>query len=96
MKEPYVRVSHKPTDKVFPDAGDYCRFWFEPAMKAAKVNNYTWPCNRHTFCSWLAMAGASMKEIQELAGHKTISMTASYMHPAPQVTVAASERMVTV
>lgn len=37
-------------------------------------------CNRHTFCSWLAMAGASIKEIQEAAGHKTITMSARYSH----------------
>jgi hypothetical protein len=29
---------------------------------------------------WLAMAGASIKEIQELAGHKTITMSARYSH----------------
>ena len=81
MKEQFGRASHKSNDKVFPHAGDYCRFWFEPAMKAAKVKDYTWHCNRHTFCSWLAMAGVSMKEIQELAGHKTISMTAKVFAP---------------
>ena len=44
---------------------------------------YVWHCNRHTFCSWLAMAGATIKEIQELAGHKTITMSASYAHSHP-------------
>jgi integrase len=94
MREQHRRVPHSSADKVFPRAGDYCRFWFEPALREAKIKEYTWHCNRHTFCSWLAMAGASMKEVQELAGHKTISMTARYMHLAPQVTVVASERMV--
>lgn len=87
-------VAHKPTDKVFPEAGDYCRFWFEPAIKEAGIDGYTWHNNRHTFCSWLAMAGVSIKEIQELAGHKTIAISARYAHLSPERTAAASERLV--
>ena len=87
-------VKHKPTDRVFPEAGDYCRFWFEPAIKEAEISEYTWHNNRHTFCSWLAMAGVSIKEIQELAGHKTIAMSARYAHLSPERTAAASERLV--
>lgn len=94
IKKQQKLVPHKPTDPVFPDAGDYCRFWFEPCLKEAKIDNYTCHCNRHTFCSWLAIDGVSMKAIQELATHKTITMTARYMHLTPQTTAAASERMV--
>ncbi|MGA2754061.1 MAG: site-specific integrase [Terracidiphilus sp.] len=94
MKQQQKMVPHEPTDPVFPNAGDYCRFWFEPCLKKAKIDNYTWHCNRHTFCSWLALEGVSMKAIQELACHKSIAMTARYMHLAPQTTAAASERMV--
>jgi integrase len=35
---------------------------------------------RHTFCSRLAQRGVSLKVIQELAGHKTIQMSARYAH----------------
>jgi integrase len=87
-------VPHKPADPIFPEAGDYCRFWFEPALKEAGIIGYTWHCNRHTFCSWLAMAAVSIKEIQELAGHKTITMSARYAHLSPERTAAASERLV--
>ena len=38
---------------------------------------------RHTFCSRLAMAGASTMAIKELAGHQQISTTQKYMHLAP-------------
>jgi site-specific recombinase XerD len=44
----------------------------------------------------LAMAGVSIKEIQVLAGHKTITMSAWYAHLSPEVTVTASKRMVRV
>lgn len=36
----------------------------------------------------------SIKEIQELVGHKTITMAARYAHLSPHVTATASERMV--
>lgn len=38
---------------------------------------------RHTFCSRLAVAGASTMAIKELAGHQQISTTQKYMHLAP-------------
>ncbi|HXX65853.1 MAG TPA: tyrosine-type recombinase/integrase [Polyangiaceae bacterium] len=38
---------------------------------------------RHTFCSHLAMRGASPKAIQELAGHESLTTTLRYMHLAP-------------
>ena len=67
---------------MFPREGDADRFdtrsWFQPCLAEAGIQGYVWHCNRHTFCSWLAMAGATIKEIQELAGHKTITMSARY------------------
>jgi site-specific recombinase XerD len=60
----------------------------------AKIADYTWHNNRHTFCSWLALAGVSIKEIQVLAGHKTITMAARYAHLSPEATASASERLV--
>jgi integrase len=94
LKKQRKLVAHKPGDLVFPEAGDYCRFWFEPSVAEAKITEYTWHNNRHTFCSWLALAGVSLKEIQELAGHKTIAMSARYAHLSPERTATASERLV--
>ena len=39
------------------------------------------------------MAGASIKEIQEAAGHKTITMSARYGHLSPEHRLAAMERI---
>lgn len=50
--------------------------WFKPALTQAKIENYRWHDNRHTFCSRLAMRGENLKVIQQLAGHKTIQMSA--------------------
>jgi integrase len=38
---------------------------------------------RHTFCSHLAMRGAPVKAIQELAGHADLKTTLRYMHLSP-------------
>jgi len=39
---------------------------------------------RHTYISRLIMAGADVRTVQELAGHKTIGMTMRYAHLAPE------------
>lgn len=58
--------------------------WFPLAVANAGISKFTWHCLRHTFCSRLVMAGVNLKVVQELAGHKSITMTARYAHLAPQ------------
>ena len=53
---------------------------FATAMKVAGVNEFTWHCLRHTTASYLAMNGASLAEIAEVLGHKTLSMVKRYSH----------------
>jgi site-specific recombinase XerD len=69
------------------------RCWFEPVIEAAKLNDFTWHCLRHTFASRLVMAGVDIRTVQELLGHKTIGMTVRYSHLAPRHTLAAVERL---
>ena len=56
------------------------RYWFATTLADAKITRYRWHDNRHTFCSRLAMRGENLKVIQQLAGHKTIQMSARYAH----------------
>jgi len=67
-----------PSDAVF-SVGDNKK-WFGSALRRAKIKNFRWHDLRHTFCSRLAQSGASLKVIQEAAGHKTIQMAARYSH----------------
>jgi site-specific recombinase XerC len=39
------------------------------------------------------MAGATIKEIQELAGHKTISISARYAHLSPDHKLSVIDRI---
>ncbi len=89
LRRPILRAG----DPVFPRQGKSfdTRSWFHPCLEDAGITGYVWHSNRHTFCSWLAMAGASIKEIQEAAGHKSIIMPARYSHlsPAHRLSVVA-------
>ena len=69
------------------------RFWFDAAIKKAKLKDFTWHCLRHTFASRLVMAGVDLRTVQELMGHKTIQMTVRYAHLAPQHRLAAVQRL---
>jgi integrase len=79
----------KPTGRVF--AIHDSRVWFGPALAKAEIRDFRWHDCRHTFCSRLAMAGVGLKQIQTMAGHKTIAMTARYSHLSPSTLHSAVE-----
>jgi integrase len=95
--ESLKRSRQHASEPLFPREGSKGRFdtrsWFQPCLGDAGISEYVWHCNRHTFCSWLAMAGASIKEIQEAAGHKTITMSARYSHLSPAHRLSVVERI---
>lgn len=89
------------TTPVFPstwtgDALQGSRGWFPTALEEAKIEGYTWHCNRHTFASRLVMAGVDLRTVAELLGHKTLQMIMRYSHLAPEHQVSAVERLVKV
>jgi integrase len=69
------------------------REWFEQVLRIAGVHNFRWHDLRHTFASRLVMAGVDIRTVQELMGHKTISVTLRYAHLAPQHQLAAVQRL---
>jgi len=70
------------------------RDWFDPAVEEARVQDYTWHKNRHTFASRLAMAGVDIRTIAQLMGHATIQMSMRYAHLSPDHNQAAVDRLV--
>jgi integrase len=75
---------HKPLDLRSP---------FETALRRAGIKDFRWHDLRHSAASYLAMNGASLAEIAEVLGHKTLSMVARYSHLSEAHTAGVVERM---
>ena len=70
------------------------RGWFPTALEEAKIGEYSWHCNRHTFASRLVMAGVDLRTVAELLGHRTLQMVMRYSHLAPEHQASAVDRLV--
>lgn len=81
------------TGKTPMNTSNFRKRVFNPALKAAGIENFTFHCLRHTFGSRLVMAGVPLSTVQELMGHKTITMTQRYAHLAPAHLQDAVERI---
>lgn len=53
---------------------------WETALKQAGIVDFKWHDLRHCTASYLAMNGASLAEIAEVLGHKTLQMVKRYAH----------------
>lgn len=75
---------HKDFGFVFPSKNAHqpidLRFPWEQALKTAEIKNFRFHDLRHSAASYLAMNGASLAEIAEVLGHKTLSMVKRYAH----------------
>jgi integrase len=66
---------------------------YRHAVRRAKLEDVTFHTLRHTFASWAMMKGASLKELQELLGHASLTMTMRYAHLAPERLKQAVSRL---
>ena len=91
LKE-HSKVRNPETDLLFPgkpipkeDGGVFykpidLRAPWLAALKKADIQDFRFHDLRHSAASYLAMNGASMAEIAEVLGHKTIQMVKRYAH----------------
>jgi len=90
-----VRPLH--TDFVFPGKNlknpiDLRTPW-ETALKHACIEDFRFHDLRHSAASYLAMNGASLAEIAEVLGHKTLQMVKRYAHLSEAHTAKVVARM---
>jgi len=66
---------------------------WETALKRAKIKNFRFHDLRHTAASYLAMNGATLRDLAEILGHKTLSMVKRYAHLTESHTAKVVEAM---
>ena len=80
----HAKVRHIKSELVFPGKDPKTpvdvRTAFENALKNADIEDFRWHDLRHSTASYLAMNGASLAEIAEILGHKTLAMVKRYAH----------------
>jgi integrase len=79
--------------KVDPQKPMDLRAPWKAALAAAKVEDFRFHDTRHSAASYLAMNGASLAEIAEVLGHKTLQMVKRYAHLSEAHTAGVVERM---
>jgi len=91
-----AQVRRIDSDLVFYSGGGPPRFpkeAFAGALKRAGIHNFRFHDLRHTAASYLAMSGATLSEIAEILGHKTLAMVKRYSHLTEQHTSGVVARM---
>lgn len=78
------RREHLKSEYVFTYQGGPIRdnFYatFKTALKRAGIQGFHFHDLRHTFASQVILNGGSLKDVQELLGHKSMTMTLRYAH----------------
>jgi integrase len=83
---------------VFPSPRDASipadiRYSWEIVLERAGIENFCFHDLRHSAASYLAMQGATLTDIKEILGHRTIITTQKYTHLTDSHTGALVERM---
>ena len=85
LLQEHAKLRRLDTQLLFPGIEDASkplnlRPVFKIALQQAGINDFKWHDLRHCTASYLAMNGASMSDIAEILGHKTLSMVKRYAH----------------
>lgn len=85
LMEEHNKVMNIASDLVFPSPSQPIKPWdsrsaWLSALKKANIDNFRFHDLRHSCASYLAMNGASLAEIAEVLGHKTLQMVKRYAH----------------
>ena len=91
------KVRRIDTNLLFPRADGQkpieLRSAWDRAIREAQIENFKFHDLRHSTASYLAMNGATLAEIAEVLGHKTLAMVKRYAHLSEQHTHSVVDRM---
>ncbi len=68
------------------------RYWYR-ALHEAGIEDFRFHDLTHTAASYLAMSGATLSEIAEILGHKTLQMVKRYAHLSEEHKSSVVHRM---
>jgi integrase len=91
-----ARVRRIDTDLVFAGRRgrtSFPRVAWQRALREARIQDFHFHDLRHTFASYLAMSGATLAELAEALGHKTLAMVKRYAHLTEQHVSEVVDRM---
>jgi integrase len=92
-----AKVRRIDTPLLFPRADGRApldlRYAFHQALREAGIADFRFHDLRHSAASYLAMQGASLVEIAEVLGHKTLQMVKRYAHLSEAHTAGVVARM---
>lgn len=93
----HAKVRRLDTDLLFPGRNPqkpvFVRAPWQAAVKAAGLSNFRFHDLRHSAASYMLMSGASLGEIAELLGHRTLQMVQRYSHLAEPHAAKVAQRM---
>ncbi|KTD25451.1 site-specific recombinase XerD [Legionella lansingensis] len=80
----HLKIARLDSNYVFPSKDgkqpiDIKRPW-EVAVSKAEISDFRFHDLRHSCASYLAMNGATQRDLMEVLGHKTVQMTKRYSH----------------
>ncbi|OJW49092.1 MAG: integrase [Alphaproteobacteria bacterium 41-28] len=85
LMEAHHKTRNIDSDLVFPSPSNPMKPWnsrtsWVSVLKKANIQDFRFHDLRHSCASYLAMNGASLAEIAEVLGHKTLQMVKRYAH----------------
>ena len=98
IKDLYLKLEPEGKNLVFPSPNNpkqpiSIRTAWETAIKRGKIENFRFHDLRHSTASYLAMNGASLLEIADILGHKTLQMVKRYSHLSEDHKATVLEKM---
>lgn len=90
------KVRRIDTDLVFANpqgVATFPRKAWNRVLRAAEIEDFRFHDLRHSAASYLAMSGATLAELAEILGHKTLAMVKRYSHLTEQHTSRVVARM---